>query len=256
MGIIQGLTEFLPVSSSGHLELLNHFLGDTSYAFSTFDIILLAHLGTALSITYIFRNEILQMILSTVKWKADENRQLSFYIIISMIPAMIIGLLFEQQIEDLFGGSLMPIGFSLLFTALVLALTPSGVENFKTVGYTAAFVIGMAQMIAIMPGVSRSGMTLATALFIGIMRKDAAKFSFLMVLPVIFGKVILDFISGDFNFSSSSLLVYFIAIASSFVVGVIACKWMIKLVENSRLRYFAIYCFIVGIFAVVASYNG
>lgn len=256
MGVVQGLTEFLPISSSGHLEIAHHLTGGVMKSLSAFDIILLAHLGTALSICYVYRLEIRNIFRSLLNFQMDENSRLSINILISTIPALIVGLLFEEQIEAMFAGSLLPVALALFFTGIVLGVTPSGQHNLRHIGLNYALLIGIAQMIAITPGVSRSGMTIAAALALGVVRIEAAKFSFLMVLPVIFGKVILDLIGGDINFLSSKWMIYAVAVVSSFLVGVWACKWMIRVVQKSQLKYFSIYCFLAGMFALVFHYYG
>ena len=197
LGAIQGLTEFLPVSSSGHLELINYFLGSSESVDSDLTMVVLVHFGTALSILYVFRQDILNILkdLFTLQW-SDETR-LAMEILVSMIPAMILGILFEEKIEEIFSGGIWMVGVSLIFTGVILWLTPNITSSEGTVGWKKALLIGVAQAIAIMPGISRSGMTIAAALMLGVGKKNAAKFSFLMVLPVIIGKLILDMASGD-----------------------------------------------------------
>ena len=171
-----------------------------------------------------------------------------------MVPALIVGLLFESQIEALFESSvLLYVGIFLCITATVLWFTPKDSKNGQ-VTYSKAIWIGIAQAIAILPGISRSGMTIAMALFLKVDKSKAARFSFLMVLPVIFGKVILDIISGDLLFNEANTLPLFVALITSFIVGVWACKWMLRIVQKSQLWHFAIYCFIVGAFIIVSHF--
>ena len=246
LGIVQGLTEFLPVSSSGHLEIVNHFIGRGEGLDSDLTMVIITHLGTALSIVYVFRNDIIGIIKSILTFNRNEDFELSLKILLSMIPALVIGLAFEYQIEALFAtDTLIYVGIFLCITAVILWFTPK-YETKGNVSYPKAFGIGISQAIAILPGISRSGMTIATALYMGVNKSKAARFSFLMLLPVVFGKVILDVAGGDLLLSGSQMPAIIAALVTSFLVGVWACKWMIKIVQSSKLSYFAIYCFIIG----------
>jgi len=246
LGIVQGLTEFLPVSSSGHLEILNHFMPSDGALDSDLTMVVITHLGTALSIVYVFRKDIINILKSLVTFNRNEDFEISMKILLSMIPALFIGLAFEEQIEALFASNtLIYVGIFLCVTALVLWFTPK-IKTEGVITFPKAFGIGIAQAIAILPGISRSGMTIATALYLGIDRVKAARFSFLMLLPVIFGKVILDVAGGELVVNSGNAIILFAALMSSFIVGIVACKWMLKIVQNAKLSYFAIYCFIVG----------
>ncbi|MFT4568437.1 MAG: undecaprenyl-diphosphatase [Saprospiraceae bacterium] len=257
LGIIQGLTEFLPVSSSGHLEIFNALFAGDQKLDSDFTMVLLVHLGTSLSIVWVFWEDILNIFKGIFTLdRTNEEVKLVGEIIISMIPALVIGLLFEERIEAMFEGGIMHIGFFLLFTAGILWITPQLDGESSGIGWKKAFLIGLAQAVAIMPGISRSGMTIAAALFLGTGKKEAARFSFLMVLPVIFGKMILDFVSGDFQIDSTNMFSILAALVSSFIVGIIACRWMISIVRDSKLQYFAIYCGIVGLLVIAGSLYG
>lgn len=254
LGIIQGLTEFLPVSSSGHLEIFNAIFGEKGALDSDFTMVLLVHLGTALSIVWVFWKDILNILRGLLTMdRSNAEFQLVGEILISMLPALVIGLAFEERIEALFEGGIMHVGFFLLFTAIVLWITPQLNDDAQGIGYKKALLIGLAQAVAIMPGISRSGMTIAAALLLGTGKKEAARFSFLMVLPVIFGKMILDCVSGNFELNSSNVVPIMAALMVSFVVGILACRWMIRIVQNSKLQYFAIYCGIVGLAVIVSS---
>lgn len=253
LGILQGLTEFLPVSSSGHLEILNHLVGSAKGIDSDFTMVLLVHLGTALSILYVYRDDIFQIIKSLISGKWNEDTKLIVQIIISMMPALIIGLAFEERIEALFQGGIWHVGAFLIFTGLVLWITPKIKNDDSRLNYKMAMLIGLAQAVAILPGVSRSGMTIAAALMLGVGKKEAARFSFLMVLPVIIGKSILDLLSGDISLSGGSGVTVGLALLTSFLVGVIACKWMISIVQKSKIQYFAYYCFAVGIVVLLTT---
>jgi len=256
LGIIQGLTEFLPVSSSGHLELINHLLGSSESVDSDLTMVLIVHLGTALSIIYVFRQDIIDILSSLFRFQNSVETRLAFEIILSMIPALVIGLAFEETIEALFAGGIWMVGVALIVTGIVLWLTPNITTQKNEIGWSKAFLIGIAQAVAIMPGISRSGMTIASALMLGVDRGQAARFSFLMVLPVIFGKIILDLISGDILLSSDAAPSILVALVSSFIVGVIACKWMINLVQKAQLRYFAWYCISIGFITIILQYYG
>ena len=256
LGIVQGLTEFLPVSSSGHLEILNELMGNEGSLDSDFTMVLLVHFGTALSILYVFRSDVKSIILGVLSTGWNSDKRLAVQIIISMIPALIIGLAFEERIEALFSGGIIHIGAFLIFTGIVLWVTPKIITKGSEITYKSALLIGIAQAIAIMPGISRSGMTIAVALMLGIVKKDAARFSFLMVLPVIIGKSLLDILKGDLIINGSNIATISVALVTSFVVGIFACTWMIKIVRNSKLSYFAYYCVAIGLAVITFSLYG
>lgn len=253
LGIIQGLTEFLPVSSSGHLELGKAILGDNSIPQESMLFTVVLHFATALSTLVVFRKDVWEILRGLFQFKWNEESKFSLNIILSMFPAVIIGLLFEKELEQLFGGSVLLVGFMLIITALLLWLADKAKNTQKKVSYKNAFVIGLAQAVAMLPGISRSGATISTSVLLGNDKTKAARFSFLMVVPLILGKIAKDFLSGDLTHSGNnlSLIVGFIA---AFVAGLFACTWMIALVRKSKLSYFAIYCLIVGIIAIALSY--
>ncbi|WP_304133117.1 undecaprenyl-diphosphate phosphatase [Mesonia mobilis] len=254
LGIIQGLTEFLPVSSSGHLELGKAILGDNSIPEESLMFTVVMHFATALSTIVIFRKDIWEILRGLLQFKWNEENQFSLKIIISMIPAAIVGVLFEEQLEQLFGGSVLLVGFMLIITALLLWLADKAKNTGKPVSYSNAFVIGVAQAIALLPGISRSGSTISTSVLLGNDKTKAARFSFLMVVPLILGKIAKDLLDGELTHTGNStgLIVGFIA---AFISGLFACTWMISLVRKSKLSYFAIYCLIVGVIAIVVSYS-
>ena len=254
LGIIQGLTEFLPVSSSGHLELGKAILGDNSIPEESLMFTVVMHFATALSTIVIFRKDIWKILRGLLQFKWNEETQFSLKIIISMIPAAIVGVLFEEQLEQLFGGSVLLVGFMLIITALLLWLADKAKNTGKPVSYSNAFVIGVAQAIALLPGISRSGSTISTSVLLGNDKTKAARFSFLMVVPLILGKIAKDLLDGELTHTGNStgLIVGFIA---AFISGLFACTWMISLVRKSKLTYFAIYCLIVGVIAIVVSYS-
>ena len=251
LGVIQGLTEFLPVSSSGHLELAKAILGDNSIPEESLAFTIVLHFATALSTIVIFRNEILEIFKGLIKFQWNEETQFSFKIIVSMIPTVFIGLYFEEELASLFGGKVLLVGFMLLITALLLLLADKAKDTTKNVTFVNAIVIGVSQAIAIMPGISRSGATISTAVLLGIDRTKAAKFSFLMVVPLIVGKVIKDIAGGEINFSSTEITPMIIGFLAAFIAGLVACKWMIALVKKSKLTYFAIYCVVIGLIAII-----
>ena len=256
LGIIQGLTEFVPVSSSGHLELLNHFLGSSESVDSDLTMVILVHAGTAFSILYVFRKDILELLIGAVSTSWNEHNRFITYVIVSMIPALIIGLTLEDQVEALFSGGIWKVGAALIVTGLVLWATPESRDSQSSVSMTQALLIGVAQAIAIMPGISRSGMTIAVALMLGIGRQKAARFSFLMVLPVILGKMLLDLLSGEFLINSQNILSVSLAFFTALFVGILACKWMLKIVQQAKLKYFSWYCIAVGLIAIGVNWYG
>ena len=168
-----------------------------------------------------------------------------------MIPTVIIGLCFEEEIASLFGGQILLVGFMLLITAILLLLADKAKDTTKNVTFVNAVVVGISQAIAILPGISRSGATISTAVLLGIDRTKAAKFSFLMVVPLIIGKVIKDLYSGNISVASTDTAPMVIGFFAAFIAGLVACKWMIALVKKSKLTYFAIYCAVVGISAII-----
>lgn len=254
LGIIQGLTEFLPVSSSGHLELGKAFLGDQSIPSESLLFTVVVHAATALSTVVVFRKDVAEIFTGLFQFKWNESFKFSLKIILSMIPAALIGVAFHEQLEALFSGDILFVGFMLLITALLLWLADRAKKTTKNVSFKNAFVIGVAQAIAILPGISRSGATIATSVLLGIDRAKAARFSFLMVVPVILGKMVKDIMSGEISTESSNFGVMLVGFAAAFVFGLLACTWMIKLVKKSKLSYFGVYCFVVGVISIVVGY--
>ncbi|WP_323758112.1 undecaprenyl-diphosphate phosphatase [Roseivirga sp.] len=254
LGIVQGLTEFLPVSSSGHLEIVKAILGDTSVPQESLLMTVVLHAATALSTIVIFRKEITELVTGLFQFKNNDQFKYSLKIVVSMIPAAVIGVLFDEEIESLFGGQLLLVGCMLILTAGLLFLADKAKRTDKAVSMPNAVTIGIAQAIAILPGISRSGATISTAVLLGIDREKAARFSFLMVVPLILGKVAKDILSGDIASSqieSTSLIVGFLA---AFLAGLVACKWMIALVKKSQLKYFSFYCLAVGLGAIIYTF--
>jgi len=255
LGIIQGLTEFLPVSSSGHLELGKAILGNQSIPEESLLFTVVLHFATALSTIMVFRKDVFDIIKGLLKFKKNDEFLFSLKIIISMIPAVFIGLFFEEELEQLFGGNIMFVGFMLIITAALLWLADKAKDTLKPISMPNAFIIGIAQAIAMLPGISRSGATISTAVLLGNDKTKAARFSFLMVVPLIFGKIAKDILSGELSIqteASTALLAGFLA---AFISGLFACTWMISLVKKSKLSYFALYCIFAGILAIVFGFT-
>ena len=250
LGIIQGLTEFLPVSSSGHLELAKFILGDESMPKESLLMTVVLHAATALSTVVFFFKEIKEIFAGLLQFKWNKESKFSLKIIISMIPAALVGIFFDEEIDALFGGQILLVGSMLLITGLLLILADKAQKTEKDTSFGHALLIGLAQAIAILPGISRSGATISTSVLLGIDREKAARFSFLMVIPLIFGKMVDDILGGSISTELATLLPLSIGFISAFVTGLIACKWMIQLVKKSKLKYFALYCLVVGTIAV------
>lgn len=263
LGIIQGLTEFLPVSSSGHIELGKEILKVAVKDPLLFSVVV--HAATALSTIVIYRKDIINLLADLLAFKWNDSAKFISYIVISMIPVGIVGVLFEEQIEDFFEGNIILVGAMLLITGFLLWFSANALSSDSKITPLKALIIGIAQAIAILPGISRSGATISTALILGIGRSQAARFSFLMVLPPILGATALKLkkyiditaenrasqIAGSGEIIESiSPMVLGAGFLAAFIFGLIACSWMIKLVKNNNLNYFAVYCFIVGTGAI------
>lgn len=251
LGIIQGLTEFLPVSSSGHLELAKFIMQDDSTAATSMLMTVTLHAATALSTILVFRKDIIKIFKGLLQFKWNEDTQFSVKIILSMIPAVIIGVFFDKEIEQFFTQQIVLIGAMLLITGILLFWADKAKNTNKKVSFGNALIIGIAQAIAILPGISRSGATISTSVLLGIDREKATRFSFLMVVPLILGKMAKDVMDGEFTATSNAPLELIFGFIAAFVTGILACIWMIKLVKNSKLTYFAIYCFVIGLIAIV-----
>lgn len=273
LGIIQGLTEFLPVSSSGHLSIAQHFFGLKSGEDKLlFDIVV--HSATVCSTILILRKEIYQLLKgffarpfyfsskinnSTTKkccYSANESQNYILKIIVSMIPVLIVGLFFRDFIETIFGSGLLIVGICLFVTAILLTFAnffkPKEKEK---ISFRDALLIGIAQMIAVLPGLSRSGTTIATGLLLGNKKESVTKFSFLMVLVPILGEAFLTFLKFIKNpiFKTSEFLPLIIGFIAAFLVGCFACKFMLNLVKKGKIIWFGIYCAIIGLFLIIYS---
>ena len=253
LGIIQGLTEFLPVSSSGHLEIAKAILGENKVGEESLLMTVVLHFATALSTIIIFRKDILEILSGLLQFKNNDSFWFSLKIVLSMIPAAFLGVFFNDEIEALFGGDLTLVGSMLLVTGLLLLLADKAKASAKKVGIKHAILIGISQAIAILPGISRSGATISTAVLLGIDKEKAARFSFLMVVPLIFGKMAKDILSGDIQYETTTFIPLLVGFIFAFLTGMFACKWMIKLVKSSQLKYFAYYCFAIGGIVIATS---
>ena len=255
LGIIQGLTEYLPVSSSGHLAIGANLFGLSGEENLTFTVAV--HVATILSTIVILWREIVWLFVDFFKFKWNEGTKYIVNILISMIPVGIVGVFFKDKVEAIFGSGLLVVGICLLVTATLLAFSyfarPRQREQISPLH---AFIIGIAQALAVLPGLSRSGSTIATGLLLGNKKEKLAQFSFLMVIPPILGEALLDVkdmaelgvSEAMAGLSPLSLIVGFLA---AFVCGCLACKWMINIVKKGKLIWFAVYCAIVGIAAIV-----
>ncbi|WP_209332198.1 undecaprenyl-diphosphate phosphatase [Lunatimonas salinarum] len=251
LGIVQGLTEFLPVSSSGHLEIAAVLLGSTSLPEESLLFTVVVHFATALSTIVVFRKDIGRILQGLLRFQWNEETQFSLKIILSMIPAVIIGLFFEQELEQLFGGKIVLVGSMLLVTAMLLFLADKAKSTGKPVSTGQAVIVGLAQAVAMLPGISRSGATISTSVLLGIDKEKAARFSFLMVLPLIIGKIGKDILDGALTYENENFGVMAAAFAAAFLAGLFACSWMIQLVKKSKLTIFAVYCVVVGLIAIL-----
>ena len=254
LGIIQGLTEFLPVSSSGHLEIAKTILGEGRVGEGSMLMTVVLHFATALSTLIIFRKDLLVIFKGLFQFKNNESFQFSLKIVLSMIPAALVGVLFNEEVEALFGGALTLVGGMLLITGVLLFLANKAKASSKQVGIKEAILIGISQAIAILPGISRSGATISTAVILGIDKEKAARFSFLMVVPLIFGKMAKDVLSGDIQYEGATFFPLLIGFIFAFFTGLVACKWMIQLVKNSQLKYFSYYCFAIGSIVIISTF--
>lgn len=253
LGVIQGLTEFLPVSSSGHIELGKAILKDPTALEQTNNLLftILVHFATALATLVVFRKEVAFIIRQLFQFRWNEETRFSLKIVLSMIPAAAIGYAFESEMELLFSGQIVLVGLMLFITALLLLLADRAKKTTRSISYQDAIIIGVAQAIAILPGISRSGATIATSVLLGNDKSKAARFSFLMVVPLIFGKIVKDLMSGELSQSVGLNSAYIVGFLTAFVSGLFACMFMIKLVKSSKLWYFSIYCFVVGAIAII-----
>lgn len=252
LGVIQGLTEFLPVSSSGHLQIFSALFGVQGEENLTFAVAV--HAATVCSTIVVLRKEIWDLLQGLFRFAWNEETMYIAKIVLSMIPVAIVGVFFKDQVEALFGSGLLVVGVSLLLTACLLAFAYYARPRTKTtISFRDAFVIGIAQACAVLPGLSRSGSTIATGILLGNNKEKVAKFSFLMVLVPILGEAFLDMLKGDFTQGESgiSMLSLTVGFVAAFISGFLACSWMLNLVKKGKLIWFAIYCLVVGLGIVI-----
>ena len=251
LGAVQGLTEFLPVSSSGHLQIAKALLGVHIDENITFDVTL--HAATVLSTIVVMWRELWRLLCGVFSRRFSEEQAYVLKIIVSMIPAGVVGVLFADRIEELFS-SLAFVGAMLLVTAALLAFAYYAKPRQKErISYRDAFIIGVAQAAATMPGLSRSGSTIATGLLLGNRKETVAEFSFIMVIPVILGKMLLDIMSGEMTAISVGAAPLAAGFIAAFVTGAFACKFMIETVKRGKLIWFAAYCAAAGAVAIIGA---
>lgn len=255
LGLIQGLTEYLPVSSSGHLAIGAHLFGIDGEENLAFTVAV--HVATVLSTFVVLWSEIVWILKGLFKFQMNSETRYALNILVSMIPVGVVGLFFKDSVEKVFGSGLMIVGVMLLLTAALLTFSYYAKPRQKeTIGMRDAFVIGLAQACAVMPGLSRSGSTIATGLLLGNKKEKLAQFSFLMVIPPILGEALLDVmkaVKGEEAFGGIDTLPLCIGFVAAFVSGCLACKWMINLVKKGKLIYFGIYCAVVGTILIASS---
>lgn len=266
LGLLQGLTEYLPVSSSGHLAIGSHILGIEAEENLMFTVAV--HVATVLSTLVVLGGEIIRLVRGTfgpfnagasglARLNADQRYMLN--ILVSMIPIFVVGIFFKDTVESIFGQGLLVVGCCLLVTAGLLAYSYYGKPRQKeSISLIDAFIIGVAQAVAVLPGLSRSGSTIATGLILGNNKAHMAQFSFLMVIPPILGEALLDTIKAakegfSAAFGDLSVMALVVGFVAAFVSGIAACKWMIGIVRRGKLIYFAYYCVAVG--AVTLAYH-
>lgn len=256
LGLIQGLTEYLPVSSSGHLAIGSHLFGINGADNLTFTI--MVHVATVLSTLVILWKEIDWILKGLFKFQMNAETKYTLNIIVSMIPVGIVGVFFKDQVEEIFGSGLLIVGIMLCVTALLLTFSYyAKPRQREDISLWHAFLIGVAQALAVLPGLSRSGTTIATGLLLGNKKEKMAQFSFLMVIPPILGEALLDLLkglSGKEALGGIDTFPMIVGFVAAFVSGCLACKWMINIVKKGKLIYFGIYCAIAGLLTIILPY--
>ena len=255
LGLIQGLTEYLPVSSSGHLAIGSYLFGINGEDNLAFTIVV--HVATVLSTFVILWSEIDWIFRGLFKFKMNDETKYFLNIVVSMIPIGIVGVFFKDTVEEIFGSGLLIVGCMLLLTASLLTFSYLAKPRVKeNISWKDALIIGLAQACAVMPGLSRSGSTIATGLMLGNKKEKMAQFSFLMVIPPILGEALLDVIKmakGHNPFGDVSTIALVVGFVAAFVSGCMACKWMINIVKKGKLIYFGIYCAIAGAVTIICT---
>ncbi len=255
LGIVQGLTEYLPVSSSGHLAIgsaLFGIEGEENLAFT-----IAVHVATVLSTLVVLWKEIEWILRGMFKLKMNDETRYAINILVSMIPIGIVGVFFKDEVEEIFGSGLLIVGCMLVLTALLLTFSYyAKPRQKKDISIKDAFIIGLSQACAVLPGLSRSGTTIATGLLLGNDKARMAQFSFLMVIPPILGEALLDvmkMMTGENIAGDIPMLSLVVGFVAAFVSGCVACKWMINIVKKGKLIYFAVYCAVIGLVTVVCT---
>ena len=253
LGIVQGLTEFLPISSSGHLEIFKVILGFDTGLNNNILFTLILHLATSFSVIVVYWKDINKIFKSIFSIKKDENTYFFSLILISIFPAGIVGFLLEENISNLFDGNIILVGSMLLFTSIILFVSDFKIKTTNKLDYVKSFFVGVSQALAIIPGISRSGLTICSSVLMGVNRELAAKFSFLMVLPLIFGSFLKILIFDELIFNQEIISSYVFGFLSAFISGIFACKWMVVLVKKSKMKYFSLYCLALGLICIFFS---
>ena len=261
LGIVQGLTEFLPVSSSGHLAI-----GKALFGIETSDLSfeVAVHAATVLATLVVFWKDIVKLLQDLFKFKMNDGTKYILLLLASMIPVFIVGVFLKDYVENIFGSGLLVVGCCLIVTAVLLYLSETLAARRaakeasdgagKDMNLKSALWMGLAQSVAVLPGLSRSGSTIATGLLCGVKREEVTRFSFLMVLIPILGEAFLDVVGGDFAASSVGILPLIVGFVAAFISGLFACKVMIAIVKKARLRWFALYCLLVGLACLVSTF--
>jgi undecaprenyl-diphosphatase len=249
LGLIQGFTEFLPVSSSGHLELGKYLLGIDAEANFYFSVAV--HGATVMSTIFVLWKEIADLTKGLFRFQWNYETSYIVKIIISMIPTAFAGFFLKEIAETYFTGNMTSLGIQFIISAVILSMTLVIRPKERPIGFVDSFIIGIAQALAIIPAISRSGATIATGMMLGNKKSDVAKFSFLMVLVPVIGANLVEMKAGEFTTGGTSFMVILAGFITAFVAGYFACKWMINLVKKGNLAWFAIYCIIVGIFSIL-----
>ena len=254
LGLVQGLTEFLPVSSSGHLAIGKALFGIETSDLS-FEVVV--HAATVLATIVVFWKDIVKLLQGLFKFQLNPETRYILLLVLSMVPVFVVGMFFKDYVEDIFGSGLLVVGVALIVTALLLFLSETlaarrGGEG-SQMKWKSALWMGLAQAVAVIPGLSRSGSTIATGLLCGVKKEEVTRFSFLMVLVPILGEAFLDVAGGDFAASSVGVLPLILGFVAAFLSGLFACRVMIAMVKKAQLKWFALYCVLVGLACLVST---
>ena len=258
LGLVQGLTEFLPVSSSGHLAIGKALFGIETSDLS-FEVVV--HAATVLATIVVFWKDIVKLLQGLFKFQLNPETRYILLLVLSMVPVFVVGMFFKDYVEDIFGSGLLVVGVALIVTALLLFLSERLADRReeipgqarKMMDWKSALWMGLAQAVAVIPGLSRSGSTISTGLLCGVKKEEVTRFSFLMVLIPILGEAFLDVVGGDFAASSVGVLPLVLGFVAAFLSGLFACRVMIAMVKKARLKWFALYCVLVGLACLVST---